>query len=566
MSVSRVLSCRHLVRALAALLLVLAPAWSAAGEPLRQAGIASAHPLADAAGYEVLEKGGNAFDAAVAVSAALAVVEPFSSGLGGGGFYLLHREKDDLDVMVDGREAAPAAATADMYLDAQGNVDRSRVLEGAQSAGIPGTPAALAHIARHYGRLPLAESLAPAIRLAGEGFLLDRRFAAMIEDNLEKLKRHCAPGCPFLIDDERPFPAGELLRQPELAHTLRTFARREGEAFYRGEIARLLVDGVRARGGIWTLADLENYRVHERVPVRGEFRGHEIITAAPPSSGGVTLLETLNILEGYELASAPQELRVHFIVEAWRRAYRDRNEYLGDPAFVDVPLARLTHPLYAAGLRAGISPDRATPSAALPTVAPGQEGSHTSHFSILDTEGNRVAATQTVNFRFGGGIVPPGTGVVLNNEMDDFTAKPGVPNGFGLVQGKANAVAAGKRPLSSMAPTFIESQRGVAILGTPGGSRIISMVTLGVLDYVNGGNAQSIASLPRFHHQYLPDVIEYEPGAFSVELIDALRARGHMLRATNRSYGNMNVVTWDRATGTVDIAHDPRNIEARVDF
>lgn len=559
------LPCRRLAAAFAAFLFLLAPAWAGADTRPERAGIASAHPLADAAGYEVLEKGGNAFDAAVAVSAALAVVEPYSSGLGGGGFYLLHRAEDGFEVMVDGRETAPAAATADMFLDEAGNVDRSRVLEGAQSAAIPGTPAALAHIADEYGRLPLAESLAPAIRLARDGFALDRRFAAMIEDNIEKLKRHCAPGCPFLIDDKKPFPAGETLRQPDLARTLVALARHEGESFYRGEIARQLVDGIRARGGIWMLGDLKNYRVNEHAPIRGEYRGHTITTAAPPSSGGITLLETLNILSGFDLDAASREVRTHTIVEAWRRAYRDRNEYLGDPAFVKMPIERLTHPLYAAGLRASIG-ERATPSRSLPNVAPTQEGTHTSHFSIIDTEGNRVAATQTVNFRFGGGVVPPGTGVVLNNEMDDFTAKPGVPNGFGLVQGEANAVAPGKRPLSSMAPTFIESARGVAVLGTPGGSRIISMATLGVLDYVQGGDAESMASLPRFHHQYLPDAIEYEPGAFSAELIDALEARGHAVKATSRSYGNMNVVTWNRETGEVDIAHDPRNAEARVDF
>ncbi|HEX6928126.1 MAG TPA: gamma-glutamyltransferase [Gammaproteobacteria bacterium] len=559
------LPCRHLAAAFAAFLLVLAPAWAAETLPQR-AGIASAHPLADAAGYEILEKGGNAFDAAVAVSAALGVVEPYSSGLGGGGFYLLHRAEDGFETMIDARETAPAASTSDMYLDASGNVERSRVREGALSAGIPGTPAALVHLSGKYGRLTLAEALAPAIRLARDGFRLDPRFAAMIEDNVDKLKRHCAPGCPFLIDDAAPFPEGEVLRQPELAKTLTALADHGGESFYRGEIAQQLVAGVRARGGIWTLQDMKNYRVVERAPVHGEYRGFEIITASPPSSGGITLLETLNILSGYDLEAAPDDLRVHLIAEAWRRAYRDRNEYLGDPDFVTMPAERLMHPLYAAGLRAGISEDKATPSRLLPSVAPHREGSHTSHFSILDREGNRVAATQTVNFRFGGGLVPAVTGVVLNNEMDDFTAKPGEPNGFGLVQGAANVVVPGKRPLSSMAPTFVESEGSVAILGTPGGSRIISMVTLGVLDYVHGGDAESMVSLPRFHHQYLPDAIGHEPGAFDGELMDALRARGHALQETNRQYGNMNVVIWNRETGEVDIAHDPRNAKARVDF
>lgn len=557
--------CRALLASVLVLFTFSTPVRS--GEPVvASAGIASAHPLADQAGYEILAQGGNAFDAAVAVSAVLTVVEPFSSGIGGGGFYLLHRAADGFEVMVDGRETAPGAASADMFLDADGNVDRARSLEGAQSAGIPGTPAALVHIAGKYGKLPLEVSLQPAIRLARDGFRLDPRFAAMIADNLEKLKRHCVPGCPFLVNDEKPFPAGEVLRQPELARTLEIFSKREGESFYRGEIAQKLVAGVRARGGIWTLKDLADYHVNEYAPVRGEYGGFAITTAAPPSSGGITLLETLNILSGYDLENLAPALRTHLIVEAWRRAYRDRNEYLGDPAFVEMPIERLLHPLYATGMRAGISRERATPSSTLPSVVHEPEGQHTSHFSILDAEGNRVAATQTVNFRFGGAVVPAGTGVVLNNEMDDFTAKPGVPNGFGLVQGAQNAIAPGKRPLSSMTPTFVESERGVAILGTPGGSRIISMVTLGILDYVSGGDAESMASLPRFHHQYLPDVIEYETGAFSPALIQALREQGHAVKETSRPYGNMNVVTWNRATGAVEVAHDPRSRDARVDF
>lgn len=537
-----------------------------AGVGPREAGIASAHPLADRAGYEVLEKGGNAFDAAIAVSAALAVVEPYSSGLGGGGFYLLHRAEDGRAVMIDGRETAPRAASRDMYLDEKGALDATRSRQGALAAAIPGTPAALVHMAREYGALPLRESLAPAIRLARDGFRLDPRFAAMIEDSLELLKKHCAPGCPFLASDRAPLKAGTLLKQPELARTLQTLAKHEGESFYRGELAKQMVAAVRARGGIWSLEDLRDYQVRERAPVSGSYRGHRITTASPPSSGGVTLIQTLNILSGYDLEAMPAPERIHYVVEAWRRAYRDRNEFLGDPDFIDAPVERLIHPLYAAGLRIGISPDRATPSSSLPPVVAADEGTDTTHFSVIDREGNRVAATQTVNFRFGSGVVADGTGIVLNNEMDDFAAKPGAPNGFGLVQGEANAIAAFKRPLSSMTPTFIESERGVAILGTPGGSRIISMVTLGVLEYVHGGNADDMTSRPRFHHQYLPDVIQYEPGGFDEETIDALRRLGHTLTPTPRSFGNMNVVTWDRASGKVEVSHDPRNAEARVDF
>lgn len=540
------------------LLLLLAPAVQAG-----DAGIASAHPLADEAGYEILERGGNAFDAAVAVSAALSVTEPFSSGIGGGGFYLLHRAADGHQVMIDGRETAPAAARPDMYMDESGRLQQQRSLQGALAAAIPGTPAALVHMAREYGRLSLAESLQPAIRLARDGFPVDARFAAMTEDYLDRLLQHCAPRCPFLRDDEDPLRAGELLRQPALAAVLQRLAEDAGESFYRGEDARSMVDEVRARGGIWKASDLASYRVRERPVLVGEFRGHRITTVMPPSSGGITLLQTLNILSGFDLDEMSRAERMHVLVEAWRLSYRDRNEYLGDPDFERMPIERLLHPHYASGLRAGIRLDQATDSASLPPVVPRPEGEHTSHFSIIDAEGNRVAATQTVNFRFGSGVVV--NGITLNNEMNDFSVKPGAPNGFGLVQGWANAVEGGKRPLSSMTPAFIESDRGVAVLGTPGGSRIISMVTLAVLDRVAGGDAASMVSLPRFHHQYLPDEIQLEKGEFTDEKLRAeLRARGHELRELGRRWGNMNIVT-RAADGEVEVAHDPRN-EARVTF
>lgn len=525
-------------------------------------GVASAHPLADKAGYDILAQGGNAFDAAVAVSAALAVTEPYSSGLGGGGFYLLHREEDGHEVMVDGRETAPAAATPDMYLDDNGNLVPRLSVEGALAAGIPGTPAALVHIAENYGVLPLSVSLAPAIRLAREGFPVDARFAAMTEDYRDRLLRHCVPGCPFLEDDQHPLEAGEILRQPELAGVLERLATDKGESFYGGEDAARMVAEIRERGGIWTAADLASYEAKERGVLKGEYRGHRITTATLPSSGGITLLETLNILAGFDLEQLSRADRMHVIAEAWRRAYRDRNEYLGDPDFEQVPRERLLHPYYAAGLRASIRMDQATPSNILPPVVPRVESEHTTHFSIIDSHGNRVAATQTVNFRFGSGVVAGG--ITLNNEMNDFSVKPGAPNGFGLVQGWANAVEGGKRPLSSMTPTFIESERGVAVLGTPGGSRIISMVTLAVLDWVNGGDAKSMVSLPRFHHQYLPDRIQVEQGAFDEPVRDALRAKGHEVDEASRRWGNMNIVTRD-AKGDVDVAHDPRN-EARVAF
>jgi gamma-glutamyltranspeptidase/glutathione hydrolase len=537
-----------------------------AAEPARpqRAGIATAHPLATAAGHEVLAAGGNAFDAAVAVSAALGVVEPFSSGLGGGGFYLLHRARDGKQVFVDGRERAPAAATRDMYLDAQGAVVRGRSLEGALAAAIPGTPAALVHLAREYGRLPLSRSLAPAIRLARDGYAADARLVALTERNVEKLKRHTEGASPFLVDGRAP-RVGERMRNRELAALMERLGKDSGESFYRGADASRLVAGVRARGGIWTAQDLADYRVVERAPLVANHRGVRIVTAPPPSSGGITIVQTLNVLDGWDYQALEPVTRKHLLVEAWRRSYRDRAEYLDDPDHARVPTALLVSPAYAAGLRAGIRLDKATPSANLPDAVPLAEGESTTHFSILDAAGNRVAGTQTVNFRYGSGLMPPGTGLVLNNEMDDFSAKPGAPNGFQLVSTTANAIAPGKRPLSSMAPTFVESARGVAILGTPGGSRIPSMVSIGVFAYLAGGDARAMVEALRFHHQYLPDQLQFEPGGLSAAEQDALKALGHGLREGSRRYGNMNAVTWEYRDGKVVAATDPRN-ETLVDF
>lgn len=448
------------------LLLLWLPLAQAAPPPA--AAVASAHPLATAAGHEILAAGGNAFDAAVAVSASLAVVEPYSSGLGGGGFWLLHRARDGHQVMVDGRERAPQAAHRDMYLDAQGEVIPGRSMDGALAAAIPGAPAALVHIAERYGRLPLSRSLAPAIRHARDGFEVSEHYQRMATFRLEALRTSPAAVRTFLKDGAVP-PLGHRIRQPELAHTLERLARGGRGGFYAGPTATALLAGIQAAGGIWSAADLHDYRVVERTPVRGTFRGLNITTAAPPSSGGVALLQMLNILAGYEWEALAEADRVHLAVEAMRRAYRDRAEFLGDPDFVTVPVARLTDPAYATGLRAAIDPAQATPSRDLPGVATAPGGHHTTHFSILDREGNRVAATLSINYPFGSGFMPEGSGVLLNDEMDDFSAKPGVANAYGLVGAEANAIAPGKRPLSSMTPTFIDGPDGVAILGTPGG-------------------------------------------------------------------------------------------------
>ncbi len=530
---------------------------SAADAP--HSAIASAHPLATRAGMEILSAGGNAFDAAVAVSAALAVVEPTSSGLGGGGFWLLHIAHDGFEVMVDGRERAPLSANKDMYLDKHGEVIPHLSVDGPLAAGIPGEPAALVHIAQRYGRLSLAKDLAPAIRLARDGFPVDKHFRRAARFRLNLLRASPAAAAVFLHDNQIP-PLGYLIKQPELADTLTRLAEQGKDGFYAGKVAEQLVDGVRAAGGIWTKKDLADYRVIERTPLTGNYHGLRITSVPPPSSGGVVLLTMLNILSGYNLKAMDAATRTHVIVEAMRRAYRDRAEYLGDPDFVKMPLEQLTSPLYAAGLRASIRLDKATLSSALPGVAAHPQGPDTTHFSILDKDGNRVAATLSVNYPFGSCFMPAGTGVILNDEMDDFSAKPNTPNVYGLVGGTANAIAPGKRPLSSMTPTFLEDKDKVVILGTPGGSRIITMVLLATLDIAAGGDAKSAVAVKRFHHQFLPDVIQYEPDAFSPTVIDSLEKRGHHLRALKHSYGNMQLVMWDKVHQRATAASDPRGI------
>lgn len=547
---------RNLKTVLVFALLVFTAATSAADQPGRAA-IATAHFLATEAGHEILAQGGNAFDAAVAVSAALSVVEPESSGLGGGGFWMLHRASDGLEVMVDGREQAPAAAHTDMYLDEAGEVNRDLAVNGPLAGGIPGEVAGLAHVAGKYGRLPLARSLQPAIRLAREGFPVDEKFHAMMQRRAETVRRWPAATAALLDNGEAP-ELGYIIRLPDLAWVLEQVAERGAEGFYGGPVADRLVEGVREAGGIWTLEDLAAYRIKEREPVRTEYFGYELVTAPPPSSGGIAIAEMLNIIEGYPLASLERSQRIHLIVEAMRRAYRDRAIYLGDPDFAEIPVAMLTSQEYADGLRASIHPQKATPSNLLPGREPNFEGTDTSHFSIIDAEGNMVAATQTVNLPFGSAFMAPGTGFLINNEMDDFSAKPGEPNAYGLIGFTANEIQPYKRPLSSMTPTFMFGKNRQAAIGTPGGSRIITMVLLGILDFMDGNDPESWVSLPRFHHQFLPDEIFAEEGAFSTAEINSLEDMGHTVTVRNRTWGNMHGVLWDRMTGTVSAGSDPR--------
>jgi len=522
------------------------------------AAIASGHALATQAGTDMIRAGGNAFDAAVAVSAALSVVEPISSGIGGGGFFLLHDAKTGKDIFVDARETAPASATPAAYLDEKGELNRDRATNGPWSAGIPGLPAALVHLAQRYGRLPLTTTLAPAIRLAREGFPIYPRLEKGYASRREVMERYRGTRAVFLADGTPP-TTGEILKQPELARTLELIAGKGFDGFYRGETAKKLLAAVKQEGGKWRADELTGYRVKEREPLRFRYRDWDVTTAPPPSSGGVALAEMLQMLEGWDLSTLDAAHRHHLIVEAMRRAYRDRTIYLGDPDFVRVPMRRLMSPDYAAGLRATIHPDKATPSALLPGVPAPLEDDETTHFSILDAEGNRVSATQTVNLLYGSGMVAPGTGVLLNNEMDDFALRPGTPNAFGVMGFAANAPQAGKRMLSSMTPSFIESKDKLALIGAPGGSRIITEVLVGILGYDAGLGAQQVAALPRFHHQWLPDAISAEKGAIDPATVSALQAMGHTVNAGEATWGNLQTVSWDKRTGQLDGGTDPRN-------
>ena len=524
--------------------------------------VASAHPLATNAGLEILAHGGNAFDAAVAVSAALAVVEPYHSGLGGGGFWLLHQANIKKNTFIDGREVAPMAASKDMYLDADGHPNPLLSLNGGMAAAIPGEPAALVLIAKRFGRLPLAETLAPAIRIAEQGFIVDHQlnFFLTTADRLQQLQKFRASAAIFLRAG-KPIQVGDRLVQRDLAKTLRLLGALGHDGFYRGEVAQRLVDAVNRAGGIWTLKDLAAYQVKVREPLQGSFRNIQIITAPPPSAGGIALLTMLNILSDYPLDSLSKAQWVHYLVEAMRLAFWQRTELLADPDFVVIPLAQLKSLENAKYLRTFIHPDRATASTSLPAKAIDKVGgSNTTHFSIIDKEGNRVAATLSINYIFGSSVVAEGTGVLLNDEMDDFSIKPMVKNVFGLAGGEKNSIAPGKRPLSSMTPTFLETQDRVAILGTPGGSRIPSMVLLASLAFSDSFGAISMVSEMRFHHQYLPDWLQFEPDTFPSALQEDLRRMGYHLVPLQQYYGDMQAITWDREHNLLTAASDPRHI------
>jgi gamma-glutamyltranspeptidase/glutathione hydrolase len=537
--------------------------WASVTLAQQTAAIATAHPLATAAGYEILERGGNAFDAGVAAAAALAVVEPYSSGLGGGGFWLLHRAADGHQVMVDARETAPAGVRPEHYFDQGGKPIPGATRHGGLAAAIPGAPGALAHVAMRYGRLPLSESLAPALRYARNGFKVDSRYASIAKLRERFLQKGAGTARIFLDGGHAPQP-GYVLRQPELAATLERLAREGTSGFYSGRSARALVAAVNEAGGVWQLSDLESYRVIERAPIHFTYRGAKITAAALPSAGGIALAQSLGMLERFAPGTPGDPEYAHLAIEVLRRVFHDRARYLGDSDFTRVPMVQLLDRQYIARRAAAIEPDAATKSDALGRDnLTGSGSGNTTHLSAIDHAGNRVAATLTINLLFGAGIVAGGTGVLLNNEMDDFSLAADVPNAFRLRGAEANRIEPRKRPLSSMTPAFVEDERGVLIIGSPGGSRIVSQVLLATLEYLHAPHVdlQRLLALPRYHHQFWPDRVEIEPEGFTPEWLKALAAKGHVLHVVKRKWGNMQVVFKSKQTGVAQAASDPRGAD-----
>ncbi|HUA99601.1 MAG TPA: gamma-glutamyltransferase [Terracidiphilus sp.] len=533
----------------------------------RHAMVVTVHHLATDAGIEVLRDGGNAIDAAVAVGFTLAVVYPFAGNLGGGGFMLIHLANGK-NTFIDYRERAPFAATANMYLDAKGNVIPGASTIGYRAIAVPGSVAGLSYAEKKYGRLGLERVMEPAIRLATDGFVLTDEEARLLRD------KHLAdfPASRHIFQrDGDYYRAGDTFRRPEIAATLRQIAA-DPDDFYHGAMAHQIATAIQQGGGLVTVKDLAAYTAKERTPLLGTYHGYTIVAAPPPSSGGITLIEALNILKGYNLKRlgdrTPAEM--HLLIEAYRRAFMDRNEYLGDPDYVKMPVAQMIGDKYAAAWRAGIDPDKATPSAELerptgflpppPTMGEvRQEAPDTTHFSVIDAEGNAVAVTTTLNGAFGSRVTVPGLGFLLNDEMDDFTSKPGVPNMYGLIQGPANSIAPGKRPLSSMTPTMVLRHGKVRfVLGSPGGSRIITTVANILLSAADEGlNIQAAVDAPRFHQQYLPDVVFLEPG-FSDATVAGLRARGYTLKIGGM-WSDGECIEVDPKTGELEGGHDRRH-------
>jgi gamma-glutamyltranspeptidase/glutathione hydrolase len=558
---------------MAAVAVFAAPAAFGSMEPVHAAHgiVVSVHQLASQAGVEIMQAGGNAIDAAVATGFALAVVHPPAGNLGGGGFMLV-RTADGKVHFLDYRETAPAAAKPDMYLDAQGNVIEGASEYGYKAIGVPGSVAGMVYAEQKYGKLTLRQVMAPAIRLAREGYALTWGEARDLQD--DKYLGKFAESRRIFQRDGNYYQPGEIFRQPDLARTLERIAAKPDD-FYHGALARQLAAAMQKGGGLITVDDLARYEVKEREPVRGTYRGYEIVSAPPPSSGGTVLIESLNILEGYDLTKLGRSAQsIHFTTEAFRRAFFDRAEFMGDPDFSKIPVAQLIDKKYAAAWRESIDADRASASKELkrpaifseleqyaashPQPVTNHESPHTTHYSVVDAEGNAVAVTTTINDWFGSRVTAEGLGFLLNDEMDDFSAKPGVPNADGLIQGAANAIGPGKRPLSSMTPTIVvRDGKTFLVLGSPGSSKIITTVAnvlMGVVDY--GMNIQEAVNAPRFHNQWLPDTLDVERW-FSPDTVQALQKMGYNVQI-GLHYGEDVYPYWSDAEC---IAVDPKTGE-----
>ncbi len=545
-------------------------------EPTRapHAMVVSIHHDASDAGVAILKQGGNAVDAAVAVGFALAVVYPAAGNIGGGGFMLI-RDKHGKSHFLDYREKAPAAASRDMYLDAKGNVVPGMSLVGYKASGVPGSVAGLTYAQKHYGKLTLAQDMAPAIKLASEGYVLSAEEARSLQS--KNLTRFPTSAKIFQRDGDF-YKEGETFKQPELAATLTRIAKDPSD-FYKGAMAKQIADFEKVGGGLITTEDLAAYQVKVRKPIKGKYHGYDLITAPPPSSGGIVLVEILNILSTYDLPKLGPDrsaAQVHIITEAFRRAYMDRGDYLGDPDFNKLPLKQMANMKYAAAWRSSIDPTKPTPSASLvrpagfmpppPQAAPVKESTQTTHFSIVDADGNAVASTYTLNGGFGSGVTIEGLGFLMNNEMDDFTSKVGVPNMYGLIQSSANAIGPGHRPLSAMTPTIITHNGKLAyVMGTPGGSTIITTVANDIISTIdNGLNIQQAADAPRFHHQYLPDRLDLEK-KFPIPPAAELKAMGYTINrlavADEKNpgvWGDSELIAVDPKTGELLGGHDSR--------
>jgi len=532
----------------------------------------SVHELASRAGVEVMQAGGNAIDAAVATGFALAVVHPQAGNLGGGGFMLI-RMADGHVHFIDYREKAAAAATANMYLDAQGNVIQNASVVGYKSIGVPGSVAGMVYAERQYGKLTLAQVMAPAIKLAQDGYALAWQDARDLHD--QDLAKFSESRHIFQRDGDF-YKQGEVFRQPELARTLERIAK-DPDDFYHGAMAHELAASLQKGGGLITADDLAHYEVKEREPIRGTYRGYEIISAPPPSSGGTALMEILNILEGFDLAKAGDRsaASVHLTVEAFRRAFYDRAEFLGDPDFSKIPVAQLIDKKYGAAWRESIDPAHASPSKDLkrpsifteleqyasqqPQPSAVREPEHTTHYSVVDRDGDAVSVTTTLNDSFGSRVTAEGLGFLLNDEMDDFASKPGVPNLYGLIQGPANAIGPGKRPLSAMTPTIVlKDGKLFLVLGSPGGARIITTVAnilMGVVDY--GMNIQEAVNAPRFHNQWMPDIVNVEQW-FSPDAVTLLQQMGHKVEIGETVAGDWVPYWSDGECAAIDLKTNER--------